>query len=125
NRLLSSGAWTTRALAEVRDVTEATARTWLKRQRDAHRLVSVTVHREVYVPALLLDQAAEPFDGADRVLGPLVDAGMDGWAVWTWLDTPSGWLDGDRPADLLAAGAIHRLAAAAADKASTAEPDAA
>lgn len=123
NRLLASGAWAVPALAEVRDVTEGTARTWLKRQRDAHRLVTVTVHREVYVPAVLLDEAAEPWPGVEAMLEPLVDVGMDGWAVWAWLDTPSSWLGGERPADLLAGGDVSRAARAATAKASTAASD--
>lgn len=113
NRLLAAGAWTVAAVAEVRGVAKSTARSWIARQRRANRLVSVTVRGETYVPALLLDEAAEPYAGTEAVLGPLRQAGMDAWAVWVWLDAPSSWLDGHRPADLLARSATDRAAEAA------------
>lgn len=122
NRLLASGAWSVAAIAEARDMRLASARTWIKRHRDAHRLVSVTVQGEAYVPGLLLDDIAEPLTGIEQVLAPLVEAGMDSWAVWVWLDTPSGWLDGARPADLLTKGEFESVARAARSQASNATP---
>lgn len=127
NRLLASGAWSVADLADVHGFGENTssARGWIKRHRDAHRIVTVTAKGETRVPALLLDDVADPWPGADRVIGPLVQAGMDSWAVWRWLDTPSGWLDGDRPADLLSTGAIDEAARAATSQAANAAPRAA
>lgn len=122
NRLLASGAWSVAAIAEARDMRLTSVRTWLKRHRDAHRLVSVTVQGEAYVPGLLLDDTVEPLAGIEEVLAPLVEAGMDGWAVWVWLDTASGWLDGARPADLLTKGEIESVARAARSQASNATP---
>lgn len=124
NRLLAGGAWTVSALAQARNSSKSAVRTWLTRQRSADRIVSVTVRGETYVPGLLLDEAAEPYGQSDAVLRPLRQAGLNGWAVWAWLDTPSPWLDGERPADLLAAGAVERVALAARAQASNAEPSA-
>lgn len=120
NRLLAAGAWTVSALAEARGTSESSVRTWLSRQRAADRLISVKVQGQVHVPALLLDDAAEPYDGVAATLRPLREVGMDAWAIWVWLDTPSGWLDGDRPGDLLAHGAADRVARAAESQASNA-----
>lgn len=119
-RLVEEGAWSVADLADVREVTVGAVHTWLGRQRDADRLFTVSSGRETYVPALLLDEAAEPYEGLDEVIGPLKQAGMDPWALWVWLDTPSGWLDGHRPADLIADGQVERVAGAAADKSATA-----
>jgi hypothetical protein len=125
NRLLAGGAWTVSALADARDSSRSAVHTWLARQRAANHLISVTVRGDTYVPALLLDEAAEPFPNVSTVLGPLRQAGMNPWAVWVWLDSPSAWLDGDRPASLLAKDETGRAALAAqAQAANSAAPSA-
>lgn len=105
-KLLASGAYDIDALAKLRDSSTTAASTWLGRMRDAGRLVSVTgPDQKVWVPALLVDTSdipAGPHDGVENVLTPLLQVGMDGWAVWVWLTTPSSWLDGAVPAELLA-----------------------
>jgi hypothetical protein len=123
NRLLASGAWSIEALAEARGTERSSIRTWLARHRTADRLISVAVRGEVHVPALLLDEAADPYEGIERVLRPLREAGMDPWAVWVWLDSPSSWLDGERPADLLPHGRVEAVARAAHLQASGAPRD--
>jgi hypothetical protein len=122
NRLLAGGAWTVSALAEARSSSKSAVRTWLTRQRGADRIVSVSVRGETYVPDLLLDEAAEPYRQSDHVLRPLLQTGLDAWAVWAWLDSPSPWLDGERPADLLATGDFERAAMAAEAQAANAAP---
>lgn len=122
NRLLAAGAWTVSALAEARGTSESTVRTWLTRQRAADRVISVKVQGQVHVPALLLNEATEPYDGTAAILRPLRESGMNAWAVWMWLDAPSPWLDGDRPADLLKAGAVNRVRRAAESQATNAAP---
>ena len=119
-RLVDEGAWSVGDLAAVRGATRGAVHTWLTRQRDNDQLFTVSLGRETYVPALLLDEAAEPHDGLERVIGPLKQAGLDSWALWVWLDSPSGWLDGQRPADLISSGDVDAAARAATDKASTA-----
>lgn len=119
-RLVDDGGWSVADLAAVRNATRGAVHTWLARQRENDRLFTVSVGRETYVPALLLDEAAEPHEGLERIIGPLRRAGLDPWALWVWLDSPSGWLDGERPADLISAGDVDAVARAATDKASTA-----
>lgn len=120
NHLLASGAWSIARLTEVRDARRATVRTWVTRQRAAARIFTVTAGGETWVPALLLDAATDVHPGSQRAIRPLRDAGMDPWALWVWFDSPSTWLDGDRPADLLATGDVDRLAVAAEAQASNA-----
>ena len=120
NRLLASGAWTIGALAAARSASRSAVRTWLVRQRRAGRLITVSVRGETYIPGLLLDDAAEPHAGSELVLRPLLAAGMDGWAIWAWLDSPSPWLDGRRPGGTLAAGDHDTAAVAARSQAANA-----
>jgi hypothetical protein len=120
NRLLSSGGWTIGALAEARSASRSAVRTWLVRQRRAGRLITVSVRGETYIPALLLDEVADPHPGSELVLRPLLAAGLDGWATWAWLDSPSPWLDGRRPGALLAAGDPDAAASAARAQAANA-----
>lgn len=113
-RLLASGALSVAALAEARETTEPAITTWLSRQRKDHRLVTVKdPDGRVWAPVVLLATGGgppEPWEGSDQVLGPLVEAGLDGWAVWTWITTPSPWLDGQIPAELLQSGQVDRAA---------------
>jgi hypothetical protein len=120
NHLLASGAWTIGALAEARSASRSAVRTWLVRQRRAGRLIKVSVRGETYIPALLLDDVADPHPGSELVLRPLLAAGLDGWATWAWLDSPSPWLDGRRPGELLAAGDHDAAASAARSQAANA-----
>lgn len=117
SRLLASGSWTVTQLADVRGDSKGSVRTWISRQRRSGRLFTVTVRGETRVPALVLDEGAEPIPGLERVLGPLQAIGMQPWSLWVWLDTPSPWLDGRRPADLLVPGEIELVAHAAAAQA--------
>ena len=101
-------------------------RTWIARHRAADRIFTVIANGDTYLPALLLDEAADVRAGTAGAIAPLKAAGLDAWALWVWFTTPSPWLDGQRPADLLANGDTDRLAAAAHAQASNvAEPTAA
>ncbi len=117
SRLLASGALSVAALAEARETTESAINTWLSRQRKGHLLVTVKDgDGRTWVPAVLLDTSGtypEPWKDNDRVLRPLVHAGLDGWATWTWLTTPSPWLDGQVPGELLGTSHLDRAADAA------------
>ena len=69
---------------------------------------------------LASDQRPEPRPAAQEAISVLHEAGEDGWALWAWFATPSAWLGGRIPADLLAtdpdrvtATARQRAAAAA------------
>lgn len=104
-RLLRSGtAVTVEAIAEACGKSPATVRRWVARQRRAGRLATVTHQRQTLVPTALLDDAFDVDEAGAAIVGPLVQAGMDGWAIWHWLETANTWLDGDTPARRLAAG---------------------
>jgi hypothetical protein len=117
--LLRTGAFTTAAIAEPRGMTPSNARTWVSRHRKANRLFTVTQDGEALVPAFLLDDKLEPRPEAREAIEPLRTVGEDGWELWAWFATPSAWLGGRVPADLLASnpdlvaeGARQRAAAA-------------
>lgn len=99
--LLHSGAWSTGAIAEARGITTNNARQWVSRHRKAHRLFTVTQEGETLVPAFLLDEELEPRPAAQEPTRLLREAGEDGWALWAWFATPSAWLGGRIPAELL------------------------
>jgi hypothetical protein len=100
--LLRGGALSTAAIARARGMTANNARQWISRLRKAHRLFTVTYEGETLVPAFLLDDELEPKREAHQVVKPLREAGEDGWALWAWFATPSAWLDGRVPAEVLA-----------------------
>lgn len=100
--LLRGGAWSTGAIAEVRGITANNARQWVSRHRKAHRVFTVAHEGEALVPAFLLDEELEPRAAAQEPTRVLREAGEDGWALWAWFATPSAWLGGRIPAQLLA-----------------------
>lgn len=118
--LLRAGAYSTTAVAEAKAITPNNARQWVSRHRRASRLFTVTHEGVTLVPAFLLDEHLEPRPGAQPVIEALRAAGEDGWALWAWFATPSSWLGGRAPADLLitepetVAEAARQRAAAAA-----------
>lgn len=118
--LLRGGAFSTNAIADARAITPNNARQWIARHRKAHRLFTVSHEGETLVPAFLLDESIEPKPEAQAPIKALRTAGEDGWALWAWFATPSAWLGGRVPAQLLstdpdrlAEGASRRAAAAA------------
>ena len=100
--LLRQGAFSTAALAEARGITANNARQWISRHRRSHRLFTVTHEGETLVPAFLLDEGLEPKVETQEAIKALRDAGEDGWALWAWFATPSPWLGGRVPAEVLA-----------------------
>lgn len=118
--LLRDGAWSTTAIAEARATTTGNARQWVSRHRKAHRIFTVTHEGETLVPGFLLDEEMEPRPAAQEPIRALREAGEDGWALWAWFATPSAWVGGRVPAELLASepelvaqSARQRAAAAA------------
>ncbi|MGE3834544.1 MAG: hypothetical protein AB7H43_07140 [Acidimicrobiia bacterium] len=100
--LLRDGAWSSAAIADARGITANNARQWVSRHRKAHRIFTVAYEGETLVPAFLLDDELEPRSAAQEPIRLLREAGEDGWALWAWFATPSPWLDGRIPAELLA-----------------------
>jgi hypothetical protein len=99
--LLRTGALTTTTLAEAKGITANNARQWIARNRRAGRLFTVTHDGESLVPAFLLDEQLEPRAAAQPVIGALREAGEDGWALWGWFGSPTSWLGGRVPAEVL------------------------
>ena len=100
--LLRKGALSTAAIADARGITPNNARQWISRNRKAHRIFTVTHEGETLVPAFLLDDEFEPRPQAQEPIRLLRGAGEDGWALWAWFATPSAWVGGRVPAELLA-----------------------
>lgn len=100
--LLRKGALPTAAIAEARGITPNNARQWISRHRRSQRLFTVTHEGETLVPAFLLDEEFEPRAGVTEAIKALREVGEDGWALWAWFATPSAWLGGRVPADVLA-----------------------
>lgn len=100
--LLRKGALSTAAIAEARGMTPNNARQWISRHRKVDRLFTVTHEGETLVPAFLLDEELEPKPEASEAIIALREVGEDGWALWAWFATPSAWLGGRVPAEVLA-----------------------
>ena len=102
DRLLASGAYDIAALQRLRgDSKEATTRAWVSRRRKAGRLLTVSHDGTVLVPAFQLGADADVRPAVAPVLAALTEAGLSGWAAWTWLTTAGPGLDGDVPAEVL------------------------
>ncbi|MGQ0671083.1 MAG: hypothetical protein ACT4PO_15725 [Actinomycetota bacterium] len=118
--LLREGALSTAAIAEARGITRNNARQWISRLRKSNRLFTVGHEGETLVPAFLLDEQFQPKPEVSEPIKALREVGEDGWALWAWFVTPSAWLDGRVPAEVLtsdpqrvAEGARQRAASAA------------
>lgn len=99
--LLRQGALSTTAIAEGRGMTPNNARQWISRHRRSQRLFTVTHEGETLVPAFLLNQELGPKPSATAAIKALRDAGEDGWALWAWFASPTAWLGGSVPAEVL------------------------
>ena len=99
--LLRDGAWSTAAIAEARGITTNNARQWVSRHRRVRSIFTVTHEGETLVPAFLLGDELEPRPEAREPIRLLHEAGEDGWALWAWFATPSAWVGGRIPAELL------------------------
>ncbi len=100
-RLLDSGAFTLDDIARGRGATLAATRKAISRAEVAGKLVTVMADGHRLVPAVFLDDAFELRPAWAPVLAALREAGEVGWGQWAWCATPSTWLDGAVPADLL------------------------
>ncbi len=100
--LLHDGAWSMTAIADARGITTSNARQWVSRHRRSHRIFTVTNEGESLVPAFLVDEELEPRPAVREPIRLLCEAGDDGWALWAWFATPSAWVGGRTPTELLA-----------------------
>ena len=111
--LLATPVLTHETLRELRgDALESSTRTWLTRKRSARALFTVTHNGRTLVPAFQLDDAGEPRPELRAVLAALLDAGVDGWELWTWLTSRTSLLSGEIP-EVVAAKTPERALVAA------------
>lgn len=100
-RLLQNDALTYQDLARAWDKTVPAVRQAVSRARRANRLFTVLHEGETFVPRFLFDETLEPRPETQKAIALLRAAGEDGWALWTWFATPSSWLDGRIPSEVL------------------------
>lgn len=103
-RLLESGAHNYESLARGRNCTVDAVRQFVSRARAKHQLITVQHKERTFVPQFLLDDVLNPIPEFAPIIARLTEVGERGWAAWTWLVTPSSWLDGETPAELVLRG---------------------
>ena len=112
--LMGQGAFDHEALALGWGVSVAAARKRVQRAERRHELFTVSYRDRTFVPAFLLGSGLEPRSEFGPVLACLVPAGDSGFALWAWLTTPTSWLDGAVPVELLEVDPQRVVSAAAA-----------
>jgi hypothetical protein len=111
--LLATPVYTHESLQQMRGDTRASStRTWLSRRKDARELFTVKHDGRTVIPAFQLDADAEPRPELQPVLQTLIDAGVQSWALWTWLTSPTSLLSGEIPEQLVRS-TPHRVLRAA------------
>jgi hypothetical protein len=110
--LRSGGAVTVELLAESTHRSVEATRQWLRRQRLAQRIVTVTHDGNVLVPTFQLDEAFGLDDEVADIVRRLVEHGMSAWAVWGWFATPNTWLGNITPESTAASGRAEALRSA-------------
>lgn len=111
--LLATPVYTHESLQQMRgDARESSTRTWLARRRQARELFTVKHDGRTIIPAFQLDADGEPRPELQPVLQPLIDAGVQGWALWTWLTSPTSLLSGQTPEQLVRSNPQRVLRAA-------------
>lgn len=118
-RLLTSATAVTTAqyvaaLAE-RGVSQAAARTRIKRDRTAGRLITLTHEGQAIIPTFQLGRDFEHRRLAGDAVHALLAAGYGPWDIWDWAESRNPWLGRRTPADAIRAGdtdAVTRAVAA-------------
>lgn len=98
-RLLTGGALSNADIASLRHIDERSARLLVASEEDRFRLFTVRHAGDTLVPRFLLDADGEPTEVC-RAVEVLVPLGLNGWGLWSWLASPSGWLSGEVPAEV-------------------------
>ncbi len=111
--LLATPFYTHGSLRELRgDAKESSTRTWLSRRKAEDKVFTVTHNGRTLIPAFQLDDRGEPRRELQPILATLQGAGVHGWALWTWLTSPTSLLSGAVPEQLVQT-APHRALRAA------------
>jgi hypothetical protein len=119
------GALTAAQLAEARHASKANPSALASRWRKEGRVFGVTFrdkteHEKTYFPGFQFDDQLKPLEVVGRVLEIFAPHAMTEWEIALWFTTPNGWLEDNRPVDLLqddpdsvVASAEHEVAAIA------------
>jgi hypothetical protein len=100
--LLTTNLYTHGSLSELRaDARESSTRTWLSRRKAENKVFTVTHNGRTLIPAFQLDNQGEPRPELQPILATLQGAGVQGWALWTWLTSPTSLLSGAIPEQLV------------------------
>jgi hypothetical protein len=117
-RLLDSGTAVTTAqyvaaLTE-RGVGEEAARTRIKRDRNARRLITLTHEGEAIIPTFQLGRDFEHRRLASDAVHALLAAGYGPWDIWDWAESRNPWLGSRTPGDAIRTGDADAVARAVA-----------
>jgi hypothetical protein len=111
--LLATPLYTHGSLRELRGgARESSTRTWLSRRKAEHKVFTVTHNGRTLIPAFQLDDRGEPRPELQPLLATLQGAGVHGWALWTWLTSPTSLLSGAVPEQLVRTAPQRALRAA-------------
>lgn len=92
------GCETNESLAKKRHVKPGAIRTWVSRQRVKNELFTVKLGSQVVIPSVQLDDEGNLDGAVTPMVKVLREAGMDHWALWSWLCFPTGLLSDEVPA---------------------------
>lgn len=109
-RLLDSGSLSNADLAGLRATDESSAREFVASEQARCRLFTVNHDGRSLVPQILVDADGELTE-VSRAVEVLVPLGLDGWELWSWLASPSGWLSGEIPAEVFTTDPDRAMAA--------------
>lgn len=119
--LLATPIYTHGSLSELRaDAKESSTRTWLSRRKAENKIFTVLHNGRTLIPAFQLDDRGEPRPELQPLLIALQGAGVQGWALWTWLTSPTSLLSGAIPEQLVGSAPKRVLRAAQRFAAATA-----
>lgn len=95
--LLAQPCFTYESLAAARGATVEATRFTVHKDAADRRLLILTDGARTIVPAFQLTPAGDMRSELERVLAPLLAAGMDPWKAWAWLTRPVALLGGEVP----------------------------
>jgi hypothetical protein len=95
------GAWSATEVAERAGSTAANRSALASAWRAAGRALAVDWHGRTVFPAFQFTDDGQPRPAIAAVLPHLHRAGLSDWQAALWFTSPTGWLDEQRPVDLL------------------------
>jgi hypothetical protein len=96
-------ALTSTEVAEAANSRAANRASLANRWRDEGKVFAVRLGDQQLYPAFQFDDQGRPLPVITRVLKRLSEGDLTDWQTALWFTTPTGWLGGARPADLLTA----------------------